>query len=143
MSFMKRSFIFLLVFTLIVMVGVAPALAGSATLTGTLNTSDPIYPNGRPDDADCGDQIDDLLPEKYRYQLYSLTVSADGNYDYTDNRGGSLIDIEVAVIQGAFDPANPTVNCLSSMDDNNTITLQAGITYTLAVTSWDMPTTGD
>ncbi len=143
---MKRLFVLLFVLTVILILGVAPALAGTASVTGTLTSSDPIYPNGRPEDSDCGDQIDDLLPEKYRYQLYSLVVSADGDYDYIDDRGVSnptFIDIEVAVIDGAFDPENPTVNCLASLDDSETITLQAGVAYTLAVTSYDVPTTGD
>jgi|GEM_PF-3407438 hypothetical protein len=140
---MKRTTgLFLLAIALLA-VWILPALAGTSTFTGTLTSSDPQYVNGRPDGSDCGNIIDDLLPEKYVYQLLYVGVTVTGTYDYVDNRStAGTIDIEVAVFDGPFHPDTPTDNCLSSMDDSDTITLEAGKQYILAITSWDRPTTG-
>lgn len=124
------------------LIGTPTVHAANLTITGTLTTDNPQYPIGRPDQASCAAVIDDLLPTKYVYELMTLTVSADGDYTYTDNRSvGGLIDIEVAVYDGPFDAGAPLDNCLASLDDINVIALTAG-TYTLAVTSYDEPTTG-
>lgn len=136
----------LLVVLLLALLVVTPltVLAGTTVFSGTLTDDDSIYPNGRPDDADCGDQIDDLLPLKYHYELIFIKVTESGDYAYTDLRGGDDIDIEVAVYEeGAFQASSPKNGCLSSMDDDHSISLDAGITYVLAVTSWDKPVTGD
>ncbi|MFN8377762.1 MAG: hypothetical protein U0452_03745 [Anaerolineae bacterium] len=142
---MRRFVIGCLVIIGMLIIVALPVLAGSLTFTGTLSLSDPIYVNGRPDDADCADQIDDLLPNKYHYQTRLITVSATGTYTYTDLRSSAgTIDIEVAIYNGtAFDPNNPRTNCISSMDDSNLINLEAGKTYLIAITSWDMPNVGD
>ncbi|MFN8452067.1 MAG: hypothetical protein U0521_26600 [Anaerolineae bacterium] len=140
---MKRIVGLSLLAIILLTVGILPALAGTSTFTGTLTGSDPIYSIGRPDDADCGSIIDDLLPQKYVYHLLYVGVTETGTYSYIDNRStASTIDIEVAVFDGPFNPNSPTDNCLSSMDDSNTINLEAGKQYILAVTSWDIPTTG-
>lgn len=128
----------------LLLVAALPVLAGSRTFTGTLLESDPIYANGRPDDADCKDQIDDLLPLKYRYQTRLIEVTASGTYAYVDLRGVNNFDIEVAVYNGtAFDPNNPRNNCITSLDDNESVTLEAGKVYLIAITSYDVPITGD
>lgn len=137
-------------FGLITLVGLLallaiPVLAGTLSLTGTLLLSDPIYVNGRPDDADCSGQIDDLLPDKYHYQTRIIQVTVTGAYDFADLRFGdaSLIDIEVAFYNGtAFDPNNPRTNCFTSQDDSGTVNLEAGKLYLIAITSWDMPNAG-
>lgn len=142
---MKRVIAIGIVIFVFLVITVLPAFAGTTVYSGTITESSAIYPNGRPDDADCGDQIDDLLPLKYHYELRTLTVSETGDYTYTDLRDtAGTIDIEVAFYEiGNFDPANPMNNCLGSLDDSNIITLQTGITYLLAVTSWDVPVVGD
>jgi hypothetical protein len=124
-----------------------PALAGTLTITGTLTSSDPIYQNGRPDNFDCSDQIDDVLPEKYVYQTYTISVTETGTYSYIDlghqDADVTTIDIEVAFYDGTFNPNSPLNNCIASLDDLADLDLVAGKTYLLSVTSYDVPTTGD
>lgn len=139
---MKRL-ILLLVLALMAISPLA-AFAGTTEFSGTLTENMPIYPNGRPDDFDCNDQIDDLLPLKYHYELLFIEVTASGDYTYKDLSGGANIDIEVAFYEdGSFDASNPKDNCIASLDDNGVIGLQAGKTYLLAVTSWDVPIAGN
>lgn len=124
-----------------------PALGGTLTIAGTLTASDPVYPNGRPDDSDCDARIDDVLPGKYIYHTYAIEVTQSGTYSYVDNghfdADVSTIDIEVAVYDGAFSPDKPVKNCVTSMDDDTTVKLVAGQTYLLAVTAYDIPITGN
>lgn len=138
---MKRVVVLALVALALLVVAVVPAFAGTTTFTGTLTESHPIYPIGRPDDSACDSVLDDLLPEKYRYHLMNVMVTETGTYSYKDNQ--VTIDIEVAVFDGPFDPNNPLNNCISSMDDIGAVALEAGKQYILAVTSYDIPTTGD
>jgi len=142
---MKRIALLALFAIALLVVAVVPAFAGTTTFTGTLTSSHPIYPVGRPDNSDCSSVIDDILPDKYVYQLLYVSVTETGTYSYRDvgYLDLSTFDIEVAVYDGPFDPNNPMANCISSMDDSVDIDLEAGKQYILAVTSYDRPTTGD
>lgn len=141
---MKRIAVLSVLVVALLIVGALPALAASSSFTGTLTPSNPQYPVGRPDNADCGIVIDDLLPEKYVYRLMNVMVTETGTYSYLDDRGSnpSFIDIEVAVFDGPFDPNSPMTNCITSMDDSVNVNLEAGKVYIFSVTSWDIPTTG-
>jgi hypothetical protein len=137
---LRKRALWALVLGIILLVFAFPAFAGTTTFSGTLTLSDPVYPYGRPDTPTCSIQIDDLLPNKYHFQTRQISVSVTGTYNYLDLF--DTIDIEVAVFNGPFDPNNPLTNCMTSMDDAETITLEAGKTYLLAITSWDMPNVG-
>jgi hypothetical protein len=140
----KRGLVGGLLIVGLLLMAALPVFAGARVFSGTLTSSDPVYVNGRPDDRDCTDQIDDILPEKYRYQTRLIEVTISGTYTYNDFRATpTYIDIEVAFYNGTtFDPVNPRNNCIGSLDDSETIDLEAGKTYLIAITSWDEPTTG-
>lgn len=142
---MKRIAFLAFLAVAFLIIGVLPAFAGTSTFTGTLTESNPVYPVGRPDNSSCNSVIDDLLPDKYVYQLLYVSATETGTYNYRDigYLDLSTFDIEVAVFDGPFDPNNPLNNCITSMDDIATVDLEAGKQYILAVTSYDVPTTGD
>ncbi|MFN8378746.1 MAG: hypothetical protein U0452_08750 [Anaerolineae bacterium] len=146
---LKRLALVLAVIAVLSAMAVLPAFAGTTTITGTL-TATGLLPNGKPNS--CPGSALDNYPPLYS-QLRQIQVTATGAYDYRDvgylddSDTYGTIDIEISLYTGTpagFDPANPTGNgCFFTADDTGTVNLQAGVTYTLMITSNDDdPNTG-
>ncbi|MFN8528359.1 MAG: hypothetical protein U0670_07095 [Anaerolineae bacterium] len=126
-----------------------PAFAGTTLIDGTL-TSANLLPNGKPDNCP-GSSLTNYLP--LYYQLRTFTVTADGSYGYRDvgflddSDEYTTIDMELSIYTGpasGFVPADPTANgCFFTVDDNGSVNLLAGVTYTMMITTNDGdPNTG-
>lgn len=135
---------------LAVLGGALPSMAELNTVTGNLGSGF-LLPNGKPDGSSCGGPLSTYEP--LYYQLRTFTVSATGDYAYRDvgylddSDDYGTIDIEIAIYTGTpenFDPEDPRTNgCFFNVDDEDTVNLTAGVTYTLMVTSNDDdPNTG-
>lgn len=73
------------------------------------------------------------------YQVFTVNVSAPGNYKIFDNGyfhvDPTAIDAELGFFTlGGFDPAHPQTNCVTSGDDTTTLTFPAAGEYTLVLT---------
>jgi len=104
------------------------------TLSGNEPTFDPNY---------CGSGAN--------YDVVVVTPTVSGEYAYVDLSRYVSLDIVVEVFEGSFDPGNPAMNFVISMDDETDLTLVAGTTYylvvfpfcgTFAVGAWDFALTG-
>lgn len=102
----------------------------------TLTDSDPVFPGF----ADCKK---DAAVGDYAYVLQTLTVSETDTYDYVDLRppGGDLVDICVGIYAPSnFDPSAPNSNAVAIMDDIDSVSLSAGVTYTVVTTTYELLT---
>ena len=144
---MKRTLLLVVLVAALLGVMVLPTLAQESIIDGTLGTAN-ILPNGRPDDNhdQCTSPLVTSGPGgNMYYQLFTLTVTESGFYDYVDLRNEpALIDIWVTFYTSApdtFDPANPLGNgCFANFDDDNPpgeLYLSTGVTYTLMVSSYN------
>ncbi len=111
--------------------------AVAQTIGATLDAGDPqaTFPRFSNGLANC--QTTASGPRYY--ELGTLTVSATGNYAFTDDSG--VIDGILGIYSGAFNPADPAQNCVIGIDDGggshngSGVTLNAG-TYTVLFTSY-------
>lgn len=106
--------------------------AGMATITGSLDTTDPQW-NG------CGSS----LATGCYYDFYEFTVTLNGAYNFNafypgDTSIDENLDGIIEIYQGSFDPTQPGVNAIGFDDDgpggSNTsqilgLGLTAGTTY--------------
>jgi hypothetical protein len=90
-----------------------------------------------------------LYGDPFYYQVFTLTVSASGDYDYYDvgyldhnEADPPYVDMEIGIYNlGAFDPSAPGDGCVFTADDTGTASLDAG-QYTLVVTTNNSAETG-
>lgn len=79
----------------------------------------------------------------YYFVSTTYTPSVSGYYIYLDGRYDyGTIDIWLAIFNGPFDPANPLVNCIANFDDSGVVYLEAGVTYTIVMSSYSSGNTG-
>lgn len=90
------------------------------------------------DDQPC-DYNTNTIYGPNRYRIMSMTVAANGTYNFYDkgydNGDGNGQDGTLGIYSGSFNPADPGSACVASVDDNQDVTLAPG-TYTLVLTSW-------
>ncbi len=122
-----------------------PAAALGATISGYLGNTN-LFPNGRfysgnPCNASAGFDTSGT----FYYQFRQIQVSATGSYAYSDygvqvNNDG-IIDGYVGIYTGSpttFDPTSAYGNgCVAIFDDSGSVNLNAGVTYTLVITSFE------
>ncbi len=139
-----RRMILLIILTGILTLGAAlPTMAGSATISGYLGSSN-MFPSGRfYNGSPCTSGFNSS--GTFYYTFRQIQVTASGSYTYKDygvlvNNDG-IIDAYVGFYTGSpstFDPTNPYGNgCVAIWDDNGNVTLTAGVTYTLVVSSYE------
>jgi len=121
----------------------APVSAASVDLAVTIASDAPLLP-GRWSNNIGSTCTYNTGRGPFHYSVERLNVTVRGNYDYQDLRTvAPTIDITVAVYPlGAFDPTNPTTNCLSSSDDSATLDLSSADSFTLVVTAYTSGASG-
>jgi hypothetical protein len=119
-----------------VMLAVAPvaSAASDSTLSVTVTDSDPVFDAS----AYCGEDSGSFF-----YTTRSVTVSESGDYDVVDTRiGESPIDGCLYIYpSGSFNPASPGDNLVGFVDDDDTLTVDAGA-YTMVFSTYDIGNTG-
>lgn len=119
----------------------AMAQAADTAVPYSLTTTQPRtnnfhFDSGQPCSIHTGGGEGGDLTAPYTVVSYQVTVG--GSYSFSDfgllfNDGP---DGSLGVFNGNFDPANPEVGCVGSVDDNQDITLTPGV-YTLVLTTLD------
>lgn len=95
-----------------------------------------ILPDGRPDDDGNGCTQIANDPDGYLYDYEEFTPEISGVYTYYDlYEEEETIDIWFSIYQGGFEPVDPLANCLANFDDDGQIYLQAGVTYTIMIST--------
>jgi Bacterial Ig-like domain (group 3) len=109
----------------------SPANAVTTSVPYILTSGDPVLsaPLGTDSAAPC---VAGSGSGTFPYKVVRFKVSVTGSYTLSDGGAG---DGRVGVYTGAFSPAAPTTNCLAFVDDDETMTLTAGTTYTMVQSS--------
>lgn len=103
----RKNWKALFVFVLCMALGVTAVLAGSVTLTGTLDSSDPTLPVVFIDTPYCDSQGVDPI----HYDAYPFKVDATGIYTVTLSDTKNIVSMYI--FEGSFDPANPFPTCVA------------------------------
>jgi hypothetical protein len=105
------------------------AISGPGTITGTGVVKSPAHTLGS---FASGDAIADFGNGPTRYDLNGpVQVERAGRHFYADLSLWQRTDMVLFVYAGAFDPANPALNRVGTLDDNATVDLQVGTDYYL------------
>jgi hypothetical protein len=112
------------------------------SFSGTITAGTPIT-GGRwnNDTIGCTSQTG---ASSHYYITTTFTPDLSGFYAYVDgyNFMGTM-DSYLGIFNGPFDPANPLVNCIANFDDDGLIWLDAGVTYTLVLSTYADGSTGN
>ncbi|MFN8528454.1 MAG: hypothetical protein U0670_07575 [Anaerolineae bacterium] len=111
-----------------------PAFAQTTTFSGTLSAGTPLT-GGRP--SDDAVSCSTLSGNTFYYDVQQFQVPASGTWTYADSTyGGATGDLWVSFYTGTFDPSNPLGNgCFANFDDEGSINLTAGVTYTVMIST--------
>jgi len=105
----------------------SPASAVTSAIVYTLGGTDPTMatPLGG-DGAPCAD---DATPGTFSYEVVRFKPTATGGYTITE--GGASPDGRIGIYTGAFSPTNKLASCVAFVDVSTSVTLTAGVTYTM------------
>ena len=119
-----------------------PAYADTVTIEYEVTTSDLSVNTWPVASGDCDtDQRWWATGSKF-YIEEELRVSVTGAYTFVDQKtGGFVSDAALIVLTGSLDPDDVS-NCIMSIDDYGTVMLEAGVTYTLALSSFQKDSSG-
>jgi hypothetical protein len=76
-------------------------------------------------------------------QTGPVQVSRSGTYYYTDIFAFTDVDLCVHVYSAPLNTANPDLNLVGTLDDYDSVQLQANTNYYFVAQSWDFSPTGD
>jgi hypothetical protein len=130
LKFKRTSGSALLLFLLVV-IGIAPVWAGTASVSGRITKKDPTIPVIYADPPFCHSQGTEPL---LHYDVYPFTVTQTGTYSFDDPPGF----VDTYMFENTFDPANAFPTCIAAIHSNSTYTIEltAGTQYFL-VPFWD------
>ena len=116
-------------------------IAGGASaqqITGTTTPASPsgVFPRFTNAAANC---VAPATAVQRYYVTRQVTISTTGVYIFSEP--GLGIDGNLGLYFAPFDPSDPTLNCVVSVDDNRTINITAG-TYHLVLSNFFPATTG-
>lgn len=111
------------------------ALANNVTLSGVFDGTEPTM---AADPFSCDDSA-----KRYRV-AGTITVSSSGSYTVVDAGNwfpfilpaGGIADSVIMIYAGSFNSANPSVNRVASVDEFDSVQLNAGTSYVLVVQHW-------
>jgi len=118
----------------------APAHADTASLTYTIEATDPVS-------ARVGGSASPCLPATgsgFHYKTVTVKVDATGTYSGIDQYANG--DGFLAIYSQPFDPAFPDANCVGAIDDDSTpvpAPLTAGTVYYLFQSTYSPGSTGN
>ncbi|MDX1460305.1 MAG: hypothetical protein R3348_04550 [Xanthomonadales bacterium] len=120
----------------------AAALAWATTSQAGNFTISSAFDGGEPSMAAGADNCD-ATPRPYR-EVGAFGVTAFGSYRVIDAGNdfavdaplGSIADVVVLIYNNDFDPANPSQNLRTSVDETGVVNLNSGETYVLVVQHW-------
>ncbi|MBO1901854.1 Ig-like domain repeat protein [Leucobacter weissii] len=121
------------VFTLLTgtLLAASPAHADEVTFSYTVTDTDPMT-HAWPMSTLCSTPSD--WGNSARHAVTELaTVTVSGTYQFTDLRDEG--DGRIVLLSGPYDPADVS-NCIREIDDNRSVYLNAGTTYTLLQTGF-------
>ena len=126
----------LAVFALVVgsLVVAAPAQAAPITFAYTVAASDPRTTNWPDIGRDCSQASSWTSISRSAVHEWA-EVSVTGNYVINDLLLNGT-DGRILILRGAYDPADVS-NCVKEIDDSATVTLQAGVKYTMLLAGID------
>jgi len=123
----KRLVFVICVLVMILIVPAESALAGSASVTGTIDGADPTMPVVFISTPNCTGQ--GVSP--VHYEVHSLQVDTAGVYTVTVSSPANLASVYVYAT--SFDPTNGLANCVGGSNSGSpttlTINLDPSITY--------------
>lgn len=106
--------------------GVGASLAGSAAISGAIDSSDPTMDVVMITTPNCTT----VFPFVVHYETHAFTVDTDGTYIFTVTDPGN--NTAFYVFAGSFDPTNPVPTCVAASNTNPItlpVTLTAGTQY--------------
>jgi len=111
------------------------AFANNVTISGVFNGDEPTMAASV---ASC-----DNVAKRYKV-AGSITVSESGGYQVVDAGNwfpfvlpqGSIADAVIVIYSNSFDSANPATNRVATVDEFDSVQLNAGTTYVLVVQHW-------
>lgn len=121
--------------SMLLLLAATSAFANNVTLSGAFTGDEPSMA-AAPNSCDSAAK---------RYQVAgTISVSTTGNYTFVDAGNwfpfvlpqGGIADTVTMVYEGSFNPANPSANQVASVDDFDTVQMNAGTSYILVVQHW-------
>jgi hypothetical protein len=124
------------------MIRIAPSLlllAAGSVFADNITISD-HFPEAAPEIAASPVSCSQAIDQPY-FEAASITVSTTGDYEIADagnllgfsGTGQGIIDIVINIYEGNFDPENPAVNRIASIDEGQAIPLESGNAYILVI----------
>lgn len=117
----KRLFLTLCVLMFLLTIAVSSVYAGSVTVNGTLDGSDPSMPVVFISTPNCTGQ--GVTP--VHYDVVTFHVDAAGTYNFTLSSPGGFASIYLYIT--SFNPATGTVNCIAADNTGNPRTLSVSL----------------
>lgn len=124
---MKRLVIILGMTLVLLTLAVSSAFAGSATISGVVDSSDPVMAVVSISTPNCG--VQGATP--VHYELHPFTVDASGVYNFSLTSTSDYASMYLYV--ATFDPTNGAVNCIAGANSGTpkafSVNLTAGTQY--------------
>lgn len=119
---MRKILVLGLVLIGVLIFGMTSVFAGSASISGTIDTTDPKLPVVFISTPNCTGQGASLV----LYETIPFTVDADGIYsiDVLSDAGFA----SVYLYENSHDPANGTVNCIAADNSGNPVNVSESLT---------------
>jgi hypothetical protein len=117
----------------LLLAGIAqPSFAEVVIRTGTIPAGPPLT-GGRPN---SGGTCSSLSGAVFYFTTTQFQAPTSGTWRYVDLLyAAGTGDLWVSFYSGTFDPTAPLTNCMADFDDGGAVSLTAGVTYTVMVST--------
>ncbi len=128
---MRKILVLAFVLVGVLTFGMTSVLAGNASISGTIDASNPTMPVVFISTPNCTGPGASLV----HYEAIPFSVDADGSYTIEVTSDGGFASMYI--YENSFDPANGFVNCIAADNSGNPVSvsesLTAGTSYFLVV----------